>query len=106
MKKVGSVALLQQEINKSEKTVVIFSGSGCSDCLYLDMFIDQVEEKFANQYNFVKCMREEGDLMNYYFENMILGIPSLIIYQNGKEEKRFVSKLRKTQAEIEEFLGE
>jgi thiol-disulfide isomerase/thioredoxin len=106
MIKIMSVKQLKQVINQTSKTVVIFSGNGCPDCIYLDMFIDSIEEKFKKEYNFVKCMREDGDLLDYYFENNILGIPSLIIYQSGEEKKRFVSKQRKTQTEIEDFLGE
>ena len=34
----------------------------------------------------------------------ILGIPSFVSYENGQETGRFVSKLRKTQEEIETFI--
>ena len=34
----------------------------------------------------------------------IMGIPSFIGYDNGKETGRFVSKLRKTKDQIEAFI--
>ena len=34
----------------------------------------------------------------------IMGIPSFVAFENGKETGRFVSKLRKTKEEIEQFI--
>jgi hypothetical protein len=34
----------------------------------------------------------------------VFGIPSFVAFKNGQEAGRFVSKDRKTQEEIEEFL--
>ncbi len=36
---------------------------------------------------------------------MIMGIPSFVVYEDGKEKARFVNKDRKTKKEVEDFLN-
>ena len=36
---------------------------------------------------------------------MVMGIPSFIVYRDGKEVARFVNKDRKTKAEVTAFLS-
>jgi thioredoxin-like negative regulator of GroEL len=36
----------------------------------------------------------------------VYGIPSFIVFQEGKELNRFVSKLGKSQEEVEQFLNQ
>ena len=44
------------------------------------------------------------NLLNYVIELDIFGIPSFLVFENGEEKGRFVSKDRKTKEEIESFL--
>lgn len=48
---------------------------------------------------------DRDENLDLAIEQEILGIPSLLTFQNGKETGRFVSKLRKTPEEIQEFLN-
>ena len=64
-------------------------------------FIGNVLKKYPN-FTFYSINRD-------YFIDLcqdldILGIPSFVSYENGQETGRFVSKLRKTQEEIETFI--
>lgn len=60
-----------------------------------------LETKF-NDFEFVLVDRDQ--FIDLCIELDIFGIPSFIAYKDGQETGRFVSKDRKTQQEIEEFL--
>ena len=49
---------------------------------------------------------DRDEMVDLCIDLDILGIPSFIAYKDGKEVSRFVSKLRKTQEEIQSFIDE
>lgn len=61
-----------------------------------------IEEAFPDL-RFVQLDRD--DFMPLAQEWAILGIPSLVVLENGKEIGRFVDKNRKTKEEIMNFLS-
>ena len=85
-----------------EKSCIIFSTTWCPDCFYLKTFIDDVIDEHQ-EFTFYDIDRDE--LLDLCMQLEILGIPSLITYENGKETGRFVSKERKTKEEVEDFLN-
>lgn len=84
-------------------TVAVFKTTWCPDCHYIDPFMPQVEAAYAGKIRFLQIDRD--DLPDLCSELNILGIPSFIAFKNGTELVRFVSKLRKTRDEIEQFLN-
>lgn len=62
----------------------------------------QIEEAYGDRLEFIHIDRD--DLPDLCSELNILGIPSFIAFREGQELIRFVSKLRKTRDEIEQFL--
>ena len=58
---------------------------------------------FVFSANFIYVDRDQ--YLDICIQHEVLGIPSFIAYKNGEEKGRFVSKLRKTKHEIDEFLG-
>lgn len=61
----------------------------------------EIEEEFSD-FNFIQVDRDENiDLCQ---ELDVYGIPSFIVYEDGKEVDRFVNKDRKTKKEVENFL--
>ena len=62
----------------------------------------EIEAEFS-QFEFILVDRDENiDLCQ---EMMIMGIPSFVVYEDGKEKARFVNKDRKTKKEVEDFLN-
>ncbi len=62
----------------------------------------EIEANFS-QFEFILVDRDENiDLCQ---EMMIMGIPSFVVYEDGKEKARFVNKDRKTKKEVEDFLN-
>ncbi len=92
-----------EEIKQGETiSVFTFSADWCPDCRFLEPFLPNLLKKYT-QYHFVYVDRDQW--MDLCVNLMILGIPSFVAFKNGAEIGRFVSKQRKTEAEIDAFLG-
>ncbi|MDF2854450.1 MAG: thioredoxin [Neobacillus sp.] len=91
----------EQLINNG-KTILMFSANWCPDCRVIEPVLPEIEEKF-NEFTFVHVDRDQFIELCQQLD--VFGIPSFIGFDNGKELGRFVSKDRKTQEEIEEFIS-
>ncbi|MGE7930933.1 thioredoxin family protein [Viridibacillus arvi] len=89
------------DLKSQRKTVFLFTAGWCPDCHFIDPFMPEIEEKFED-IQFVSVNRD--DFIDLCGDLNIFGIPSFVAFENGEESGRFVSKDRKTQIEIEEFL--
>lgn len=94
-------SLEQFEQLKNEATIFVFSAGWCPDCHFIDPFMPEVIEKYS-EYQFVEVDRDQ--FLDLCIDLGITGIPSFIAYEKGEELGRFVSKDRKTQEEIENFI--
>lgn len=90
-------------IKESQVNVFVFSANWCPDCTFIQPFMAELIQKYKN-YKFIYVDRDQ--FIDLCIDQEILGIPSFVAYQDGKELSRFVSKLRKTKEEIDAFLGE
>lgn len=82
--------------------VLFFTAGWCPDCRFIKPAMPSIMEEFS-QYEFITVDRDENvDLCQ---ELMVMGIPSFIVYKNGKEAGRFVNKDRKTKEEVVDFLN-
>ena len=100
MQNLQSIEQFEQYKN-GETTIFLFSAAWCKDCVFIDPFMPEVIEKFSNL-RFVKIDRDQ--FIDLCIELDVFGIPSFIAFKEGQELARFVSKDRKTQEEIEQFL--
>ncbi|MBM4762601.1 thioredoxin family protein [Bacillus sp. B15-48] len=91
-----------KELKKEGKHIFLFSADWCPDCRFIDPILPEIEKTFSD-YRFVYIDRD--DFIDLCIELDIFGIPSFLAYEDGKELGRFVSKQRKTKAQIEEFIG-
>ncbi|WP_281274993.1 thioredoxin family protein [Brevibacillus fluminis] len=92
----------QQAIAQDKVVVVKFFTTWCPDCHRIDPFMPDVEEAYKEKLTFVEVNRDTLPELSQSLE--IMGIPSFVAFQNGKELIRFVSKLAKSREEIEQFL--
>ena len=84
------------------KYVLFFTADWCPDCRFIKPAMPEIEANFS-QFEFILVDRDENiDLCK---EMMIMGIPSFVVYEDGKEKARFVNKDRKTKKEVEDFLN-
>lgn len=91
-------------VREDKPAVMIFSAGWCPDCRYLDVFIDDVEEKYRDQMDFYKVDRDQ--FLELCETLDIMGIPSFLVYRRGQVVGRFVNGKRKTREEVEGFLDE
>ena len=83
------------------KSIILFTASWCPDCMFIKPFIGDVVKKYPD-FTFYSINRDNFIELCQNLD--ILGIASFVSYENGQETGRFVSKLRKTQEEIEAFI--
>ncbi|WP_029192212.1 thioredoxin family protein [Paenibacillus harenae] len=102
MEKLSTDAEFREEIAGDKLTIAVFKANWCKDCHFIDPFMPDVERRYEGRVRFVELDRD--DLPDLCSELNILGIPSFIAFRSGKELIRFVSKLRKTREEIEQFI--
>lgn len=102
VEKVTTMERYHEMINGSKPVAAVFKANWCKDCHYIEPFMPEIEKAYADELQFIEIDRDE--LPELCLELNIMGIPSFLIYKEGKELVRFVSKLRKTREEIEQFL--
>lgn len=102
MKAISSRDMYDKKI-KEGLSVVMFTAGWCPDCVVIKPVLPDIEVKFP-QFTFYSADRDE--LIDLCADLDIFGIPSFIAYSKGEEIARFVSKDRKTEQEIVEFLEE
>jgi len=102
MRRITEESQFRELIGEDRLTVAVFKTTWCKDCHFIEPFIGEVEAAYADRLVLVEIDRD--DLPELCDELNILGIPSFIAFREGNELIRFVSKLRKTREEIEQFL--
>lgn len=102
MQQIRSEEAFRELIAQGAMTIAVFKATWCKDCHFIEPFMPEVEQKYADRVTFVEIDRDE--LPDLCLELGIMGIPSFIAYREGEELVRFVSKLRKTREEIEQFI--
>ncbi|WP_066195067.1 MULTISPECIES: thioredoxin family protein [Gracilibacillus] len=89
------------QLKNNEKVIYLFSADWCPDCRVIEPIMPEIAEKYPD-YEFIYVDRDP--FIDICAANDIFGIPSFLAFDQGKELGRFVSKDRKTQAEIEQFI--
>ncbi len=90
------------QIIKSDKPVIVkFYANWCPDCKRMDLFIGDIIEKF-NNYAWYEVNSDEVEGLAQ--ENDVMGIPSLLIFKDGKKIAHQHSAHTKTPEEVTLFL--
>lgn len=102
MQKLESEQQFTELVDSSKPTMAVFKADWCKDCHFIDPFMPDVVNQYADRLTFIEVDRDQ--FLDLCEQHRVLGIPSFIAFKEGKELIRFVSKLRKTREEIEEFM--
>jgi len=90
------------DIIASDKPVIVkFFADCCPDCKRTDMFIDDVMEEFKN-YAWYEVNSDEVKGLAEKYD--VMGIPSILIFQNGEKKAHQHSAYTKTPESVTEFL--
>ena len=88
---------------KRGDTVFLFTADWCPDCKAMDMWIDPIVDKY-NDYKWYSVNRDE--LEDVASDNEVMGIPSLLIFENGQKQAHLHSANAKSPEQVESFLKE
>jgi thiol-disulfide isomerase/thioredoxin len=101
MEKLQSMEQFER-LKNTGKHIFLFSADWCPDCRFVDPFMTETESKYPD-YTFFYVDRDQ--FIDLCIQLDVFGIPSFVAFEDGRELGRFVSKDRKTQEQIEAFIG-
>ena len=87
--KETSDGTFENDVLKSDRPVLVdFWAAWCAPCRMLAPTVEAVAEKYASSARVVKLNVDDNPSVSQRFG--IKGIPTLILFKNGKEEERVV----------------
>jgi thioredoxin 1 len=87
--KETSDGTFENDVLKSDRPVLVdFWAAWCAPCRMLAPTVEAVAEKYANNARVVKLNVDDNPSVSQRFG--IKGIPTLILFKNGREEERVV----------------
>ncbi|MFD1464428.1 thioredoxin family protein [Paenibacillus farraposensis] len=84
------------------KKMLFFSADWCPDCQFIKPAMPAIEAEYP-EFSFIYVDRDDN--IEIAQDMGVMGIPSFIALEDGKEIGRFVNKDRKTKAEVEAFIN-
>ncbi|KYD08866.1 thioredoxin family protein [Heyndrickxia sporothermodurans] len=101
MEEIKTLEDFEAAISGSNPVIVKFYAGWCPDCTRLNMFIDDIINDYG-QYKWYEINRDNfPELAEKY---NVMGIPSLLIYQNGEKTHHLHSANAKSPEQVREFL--
>lgn len=101
MKQLESIE--QYNAYKEKETVFLYTAGWCPDCRAIEPGLPDIEAKFT-QFDFVSVDRDQ--FIDLAIEEGVMGIPSFLVYKNGKRVGDYIGKERKTIEQIDAFLSQ
>ncbi|MBK3496134.1 thioredoxin family protein [Viridibacillus sp. YIM B01967] len=103
MKPITTIEQFNELTAASKPVIVKFYAGWCPDCTRMDMFIDPIIEEY-NQYDWYELNRDELPELAEKYD--VMGIPSLLIFNEGEKLAHLHSANAKSPAQVTEFLND
>ncbi|WP_339229888.1 thioredoxin family protein [Oceanobacillus sp. FSL K6-2867] len=101
MEAIQTVEQFNEVIQSDEPVIVKFYADWCPDCKVLNMFIGDVIKEF-NNYKWYEVNSDEVE--GVAEKHQVMGIPSILIFQNGEKLAHQHSAYTKSPESVSEFL--
>ncbi|WP_085523452.1 thioredoxin family protein [Tuberibacillus sp. Marseille-P3662] len=102
MTNIDTQETLNQAINSDKPTIIKFEADWCPDCKRMNMFIGDIIEEHQ-QYDWYQIDRDAFPEAAQTYE--VMGIPSLLVFQNGEKIAHLHSADAKSPEDVNEFLN-
>lgn len=103
MQRLEKMALAQVKAKYDKGVVVLFfTADWCPDCRFIKPAMPEIEAKFAD-FKFLLVDRDEN--LDLARELNVFGIPSFVVFKDGKQVADLINKDRKTPDEVISFLN-
>lgn len=93
----------KQEISEGV-SFVDFWGNNCQKCLQFMDGIEQLSQKYSENMKFFKFNVDEDKMFS--IKEKVMGLPTIIIYENGVQKSRLMPNNINSLNDIEEFIKE
>jgi thioredoxin 1 len=93
VKEVSDASFESDVLNSNRPVLVDFWAQWCAPCRMLAPTVEAVAEKYAGSATVVKLNVDDNPAVSQRYG--IKGIPTLILFRNGKEEERVVGATSK-----------
>lgn len=103
MKEIETREDFARIIQSKDPIIVKFYADWCPDCKRMDVFIGEVIEEYK-QFEWYQVNNDKVEGLAQQYE--VMGIPSILIFQEGEKLAHQHSAYTKTPEEVEEFLGQ
>ncbi|OLN22154.1 thiol reductase thioredoxin [Domibacillus antri] len=91
----------EEIIASSEPVIIKFFAGWCPDCTRMDMFIDDIIADYG-QYKWFEINRDDfPEIADKY---SVMGIPSLLLFQDGEKLAHLHSANAKSPEEVRDYL--
>ncbi|CAM3205332.1 thioredoxin family protein [Filibacter tadaridae] len=101
MKSITTTEQFNEIISGDSKTLIKFEADWCPDCKRMDMFIDPIVEEYS-MYTWYDVDRDVLPEIADKYD--VMGIPSLLIFQNGEKKDHLHSANAKSPSQVTAFL--
>lgn len=101
MEQIHTKEKFNEIIISEEPVIVKFFADWCPDCTRMNMFIDQVLAEYGN-YKWYELNNDE--VPDVAAEQEVMGIPSILLFQNGEKLAHLHSANAKSPEEVIAFL--
>lgn len=102
MEQINSVEHFDEIIKGRKGSIVKFYADWCPDCVRLDQFIGPIMEEF-HELDWYELNRDDFPEIAETYD--VMGIPSLLVFQNGEKIAHLHSANAKTPQQVKDFLS-